>query len=165
MIHFCLEWLFWLGGFAFRASDVTGVMLIGFVTKMIMMLGMMPRIIFDRSIIDTLQRRDTSRSGHVNLKANSNPFKQKSLPHGKPPRLGSILTQNIACISLLNYARENKDVTWSQENNYHLQILDRGKKKKNNNNELYFKTHRPRGNFLKTHGCSGYSEDLKSKFL
>ena len=59
---------------AFRASDSTGVILIGFVTKIIRMLGMRPRIIFDRSIIDTSQSCDTSRSGLVNLKANSTLF-------------------------------------------------------------------------------------------
>ena len=43
-------------------------------TKIIRMLGMRPRIIFDRSIIDTSQRCDTLRSGLVNLKANSTLF-------------------------------------------------------------------------------------------
>ena len=37
------------------------------------------------------------------------------------------LTQNLACISLLNAACNNKDVTWCWTTNYHLQILNRKK--------------------------------------
>ena len=42
------------------------------------MLEMMPGIIFNRSRIEMSQTRDTSRSGLVNLKANSNAFNRKS---------------------------------------------------------------------------------------
>ena len=59
------------------------------------MLEKTQRIILDKSEIDKAQRL-------ANLKANSNPFKQKSLPQGKLYRLGRILSQNIAFISLLN---------------------------------------------------------------
>ena len=54
-------------------------------------------------------------------------------------RLGRILTENIACSSLLNFARDNKDVMWSRTTNYRLHILD-GEGKKWNKNELYFKS-------------------------
>ena len=92
-------------------------------------------VIFDRSIIDTSQRCDTSRSGLVNLKANSTLFKQKSLPQEKLYRLGRILPQNIACISLLNLLATKKHMTCSRKSNnpIKMHILDVEKKKRKTN--------------------------------
>ena len=62
----------------FSTSDLRSprviVTLVGFVTCLrVGMLGMTPRIIFERSKIDTSQSGDALWSGRVNLKANINP--------------------------------------------------------------------------------------------